>query len=417
MKLPHSPEDELGVLGSCLLDCSLIPKIDLQPKDFYDPRHEKLWNSLQQQYNEGKAMDAITIGAWLKSKDMLYQVGGYDHLVRLQSDVLVPAHSQHYAEGVRKASKLRQEISVLQDGLGVAYGGESVSERVISALNLSALGTNKDTPLDELGEQFIQDCIEGNVGHFNWWCDEWTQHLGKMASELMILHAPRSTGKTAIMLQWIVNAHRNEMRTPLASIEMLKPELMPRLIAHAGQVNTYTMRTRGYTTDSEIGRSRSANKEIKVLELCVRDKGMSIEDIRGWAIAEARNGADAIFIDNLLSINDGGKKFDSKTLMYDHFIRKLRDLRDELEVPIIILAHPNQNNEVAWSKDVENFADVILFLMNVPYEGMQVNGKNIQHEGDGHVIARFQKNRQGISPTASLHFNKQYQTFEHKEWH
>jgi replicative DNA helicase len=312
---------------------------------------------------------------------------------------------------------LRQEIAVLQEGLGVAYGGESVSERVISALNLSALGTNKDTPLDELGDEFIQNCIDGKVGHFNWWCDEWTQHLGKMASELMILHAPRSTGKTAIMLQWIVNAHRNEMRTPLASIEMLKPELMPRLLAYAGQVNTYTMRTRGYTTDSEIGRSRSANKEIKTLELCVRDKGMSIEDIRGWAIAEARNGADAIFIDNLLSINDGGKKFDSKTLMYDHFIRKLRDLRDELEVPIIILAHPNQNNEVAWSKDVENFADVILFLMNVPYEGMQVNGKNIQHEGDGHVIARFQKNRQGISPTASLHFNKQYQTFEHKEWH
>jgi len=417
MNMPHSPEDELGVLGSCLLDCALIPKIDLQPKDFYNPRHEKLWNSLQQQYNEGKAMDALTIGAWLKDKNLLDQVGGYDHLLRLQSEVTVTAHSQHYAEGVRKASKLRQEIAVLQDGLGVAYGGESVSKRVISALNLSALGTNKDTPLDELGDEFIQNCIDGNVGHFNWWCDEWTQHLGKMASELMILHAPRSTGKTAIMLQWIVNAHRNEMRTPLASIEMLKPELMPRLIAHAGQVNTYTMRTRGYATDSEIGRSRSANKEIKVLELCVRDKGMSIEDIRGWAISEARNGADAIFIDNLLSINDGGKKFDSKTLMYDHFIRKLRDLRDELEVPIIILAHPNQNNEVAWSKDVENFADVILFLMNVPYEGMQVNGKNIQHEGDGHVIARFQKNRQGISPTASLYFNKQYQTFEHKEWH
>ena len=417
MKLPHSPEDEIGVLGSCLLDYALIPKLDLQPKDFYDPRHEKLWNALQMQYNEGKVMDALTIGAWLKEKDMLESVGGYDHLLRLQSEVLVPSHSQHYSEGIKKASKLRQEIAVLQDGLGLAYGGESVSERVISALNLSALGTSKDTPLNELGDEFIQNCIDGNVGHFDWWCPEWTQHLGKMGSELMILHAPRSTGKTALMLQWMVNSHRNEMRTPLASIEMLKPELMPRLIAHCGQVNTYTMRTRGHCTDSEIGRSRAANKEIKVLELCVRDKGMSIDDIRGWAISEARNGADAIFIDNLLSINDGGKKYDSKTLMYDDFIRKLRDLRDELEVPIIILAHPNSNNEVAWSKDVENFADVILFLMNVPYEGMDVNGKPVSYRGDGHVIAKFQKNRQGISPVASLHFNKEYQTFEHREWH
>ena len=74
---PHSPEDELGVLGSCLLDCALIPKIDLQPKDFYDRRHVQLWDSLQQQYNEGKAMDALTIGAWLKDKNLLDQVGGY----------------------------------------------------------------------------------------------------------------------------------------------------------------------------------------------------------------------------------------------------------------------------------------------------------------------------------------------------
>jgi len=418
MKLPHSPEDELGVLGSCLLDSSLIPKIDLQPKDFYDPRHEKLWNALQQQYNEGKAMDALTIGAWLKDKDLLDSVGGYDHLVRLQSDVLVPHHSQHYAEGIKKASKLRQEIAILQEGLGSAYGGESASERVISALNLSTLGINKDSrTLEELGDEFIESCIEGSVGHFDWWCDEWTKKLGKMSSELMILHAPRSTGKTAIMLQWIVNAHRYEMRTPLASIEMLKPELMPRLLAYAGQINTYTMRTRGFATEDEITRSRKANHEIKLLELCVRDKGMSIEDIRGWAIAEARNGADAIFIDNLLSINDGGSKFESKTLMYDHFIRRLRDLRDELEIPIIILAHPNMDGQVAWSRDVENFADVILFLQNVSHKGADWNGKNIDYQGDGHVIAKFQKNRQGISPVASLMFNKEYQTFEHTEWH
>ena len=417
MKLPHSPEDELGVLGSCLLDYALIPKLDLQPKDFYDPRHEKLWHALKTQFAEGKVMDALTIGAWLKEHNLLEAVGGYDHLVRLQSDVLVPAHSQHYAEGVKKASKLRQEISILQDGLGLAYEGESASEKVISSLNLGAIKKETDRPLDELGEEFIQNCIEGNVGHFDWWCTEWTQKLGKMSSELMILHAPRSTGKTAMMLQWIVEAHRTEKRTPLASIEMLKPELMPRLLAYDGQVSTYTMRTRGYCTDNEVQRAREANQRIRSLDLSIRDKGMSIDDIRGWAISEARDGVDAIFIDNLLSINDGGKKYDSKTLMYDDFIRRLRDLRDELEVPIILLAHPNSDGQVAWSRDVENFADVILFISNVDQQGTKVNGKLIEYEGDGHVFAKFQKNRQGISPVASLMFNKEYQTFKHMEWH
>lgn len=105
--------------------------------------------------------------------------------------------------------------------------------------------------------------------------------------------------------------------------------------------------------------------------------------------------------------------------MYDDFIRKLRDLRDELEVPIIILAHPNSEGQVAWSRDVENFADVILFICDVDKEGggSKVCGKPIEYIGDGHVFARFQKNRQGISPIASLMFDKQYQTFKHLEWH
>ncbi len=198
MNLPHSPEDEMGVLGSCLIDPSRIGKIELEPKDFYDKRNQLLWESLKAMFAENKPMDALTIGAWLKENDRLDELGGYDRLLRLQSEVIVPHHSQHYAEGVRKTSKLRSEIDTLQEGLALAYGGESASERVISALNLSNVSRKKDLPMFELGNQFIQDCIEGNVGHFDWWCDEWTQKLGKMSSELMILHAPRSTGKTAI---------------------------------------------------------------------------------------------------------------------------------------------------------------------------------------------------------------------------
>jgi len=419
MKIPHSPEDELGVLGSCLLDCSLIPKIDLQPKDFYEPRHYRLWNALQQQYNEGKAMDALTIGAWLKDKNLLDQVGGYDHLVRLQSDVLVSAHSQHYAEGVRKTSKLRQEIAVLQDGLGVAYDGESASESVISALIRANVSVEQDMTIEQHGEKFIQDCIDAQCGHFGWWCSEWTEKLGKQKSELVLLHAPRSTGKTAMMLQWQIAAHMRGDRTPLASIEMLKGELLPRYLAHVGQMDTYRMKVRPVgATQDEAERARKALKTVASLDLCVRDKGMTIEDIRGWAVSEYRNGAQAIFIDNLLSISDGGKKYDSKTIMYDDFIRKFRDLRDDLQIPIIILAHPNANMQIAWSKDVENFADQIILLANVPSEGMDVNGETVYQlplQGT-HVIAKFQKNRQGLSPVASLEFDGSTQTFKHIQW-
>lgn len=419
-KLPVNKECETGVLGSCLLDPTIIGKINLQPEDFYDARNVSLWKCLREQYALGKGMDALTIGSWLNENNYLEVVGGYDRLVELQDEAIVSANSEHYAEGVRKASRLRQEIKALEDGLTTAYNGESASEEVISGLIRANVEVEKDLSIVEYGEKFIDDCQNARCGNFGWWCEEWTDKLGKQTSELCLLHAPRSTGKTALMLQWQIAAHMRGDRTPLASIEMLKGELLPRYLAHVGKMDTYRMKTRptGSTID-ETERARKALDKVAMLDLCVRDKGMTIEDIRGWAVSEWRNGAQAIFVDNLLSISDGNKKYDSKTIMYDDFIRKFRDLRDDLKIPIIILAHPNANMEIAWSKDVENFADQIILLADVPPDGMDVSGKTIyyDHEMVGkHVIAKFQKNRQGLSPVASLEFCGSTQTFQHIRW-
>jgi len=419
-QLPINKDCEEGVLGSCLLEPKIIGKIDLQPNEFYDPRNERLWQCLRDQYAEGKGMDALTITDYLSENGYLDFIGGKERLLELQDCTLVAAYSNQYAEGVRKASKLRAEIRAMESGLVTAYNGESASESVISELIRTNTSVEKDLSIEEYGEKFIDDCENARCGNFGWWCDDWTNYLGKQTAELCLLHAPRSTGKTAMMLQWQIAAHMRGDRTPLASIEMLKGELLPRYIAHVGKVDTYRMRTRqSGATEDESKRAREALSKIASLDLCVRDKGMTIEDIRGWAVSEWRNGAQAIFIDNLLSISDGGKKYDSKTIMYDDFIRKFRDLRDDLKIPIIILAHPNANMEIAWSKDVENFADQIILLANVPYDGIDVNGRTIayDHSMTGkHVVAKFQKNRQGLSPVASLEFCGSTQTFQHIRW-
>jgi len=416
--VPHSIESERGVLGSVILDPSKFNKITLDASDFYDGRHSALWDSLSEMYKTGQAIDALTIHQYLSKNNLLGRVGGEDYLLDLQDSILVTAHSQHYAREVKRTSKLRNEIYILEDGLRSAYMGESATTSTVQDLISAGIQEDEELDIDQLADNFIDDCAEGKVGHFGWWCYDWTRYLGKMSSDLMILHAPRSTGKTALMLQWIVNAHQGGQRVPLASIEMLKKELAPRFIANVGQVTTFTMRTRGHITEDEEQRSRQAVKDIRALNLCIRDKAMTIDDIRLWATSEARNGIDAIFIDNLLSISDGGKNYQSKTIMYDDFIRKFRDLRDQLKIPIIILAHPNAEGQVAWSKDVENFADIILYMAEVPPTGADINGFKIEPiDGQGkHILAKFQKNRQGISPMASLRFHGGTQSFEHVRW-
>jgi hypothetical protein len=138
-------------------------------------------------------------------------------------------------------------------------------------------------------------------------------------------------------------------------------------------------------------------------------------------VREAGGELGAVWVDNLLCINAGGESYQSKTLMYDSFIKKFRELRNILQVPIFILAHPNAEGNIAWSKDVENIADIILYLQEVPSEGVTLKGSGTfigqrADVGGKHLIAKFQKNRDGLQPIANLDFVGSTQTFRHLDW-
>jgi replicative DNA helicase len=419
-EIPNDDKAERGVLGSILLDPQrTIPKLFLKPDEFYNVRHKLLYENLKQMYIHNNVMDAVTILNYLTDKNLIERVGGIKYLLELQEETIIPNHSESYQDIVREKYNLRSEIKIFENGLQLAYEGESASDQVLSSLINESVNKDNSQNLHELGNTWIENVAKGNTGHLNWFCPEWDDHLTKLSSEVCIIHAPRSTGKTAWLLQYICYLHEQGLRCSFASIEMIKQELLPRLIAHLGQINTYTMRTRGFITNDERLKSREANEKIKDLNLKVRDGSMNIMEIRSWALSEKKNGSQAIFIDNLLCINDGGKNYINRTAMYDYFIQQIIDLRNDIKIPIFLLAHPSAEGLVAYSRNIENLCDVILYLHTVPSEGIDVDGRTIMPRydiGGDHVIAKFQKNRQGLSPVASLEFNKQTQTFKHLSW-
>ncbi len=425
IKQPHDNNSEKGLLGTLLLDpdgaCGKPSVQQINPSDFYTSLHKNIFKHLMNMYKDGEVMDSITMNKYLVDKDVFKNTDeGLRILDELKDVPLIAAHAEEYANSVKYVSDRRREILIYQKALLKSQNNQETTDETISELSNLKLGISQESNMETLTEEWLNKCIEGTIGHFNWWCEEWDRTLGLLSNELMIFHAPRSTGKTALALQWLLQAHRKKHRVPFASIEMLKEELCGRFVANIGQVNSYNIRTRGMVTQDEQSKAKKAIDELRILNLCIRDKSMTITQICAWARSQVREGVSCIMIDNLLSISDGGVRYQSKTIMYDHFIRELRNLRDSLKVPIILLAHPNEETgRVAWSKDVENFADVILYMANVPYEGIEVNGKHIDYIDDKrgrHVLIKFQKNRQGISPWASLMFQLETQTFEHIKW-
>lgn len=421
---PHSNDAEKGLLGSILMDPSAAlckcSEMHIDSDKFYDVRHQILFGELTKMSGMGKAMDTITITEWLKANGMMDRVGGFDYLAELEDSESVSGYVNHYADIVIKKHRLRNIIDKMSEAISAAYENEDplciASESMASMSSLLTVDPVKKK-LEEHVSDWLDSCIRGECGTFPFWCHEWDMRLGKLSDEIIILHAPKSSGKTSLAIQWIVRGAREGYKMSFASIETTTERISPRFAAQIGEVNALLMRIRP-PTNNEEKRTREAICDLSKLGISIRDGDMTINDIKAWAAIEKSNGADALMIDNLLSIK-ADRKYESKTIMYDSFLREIRGIRNRLKIPIIIIAHPNQEGQVAWSRDVENFADIIIYLMEVRNEGWNSPffGKIEKNNTLGrHICAAFQKNRDGIRPLATLDFAAEIQTFKHIGW-
>lgn len=423
----YSEEFERGILGSILIEPSVTLELcsekGITVDSFYLPAHRLLYAHFCQAYTEGSAIDLITTYNALKDSNELEKMGGYIFLESLIDGTPTSAHAEFYIDGVMEKKALRNVSKLCRQIKDEAEGDGAKADVIVSDLQSKALSLTStqstELSLEEHGEEFLAKCESGTAGHLPHFCSEWTNELGRLSNEIVFLHAPRSTGKTALAIQWQRVLHKTGMNVPFLSLESLKESIVPRYIAQEAQVNTLNMK-RGNTPpySSKYAEAREALKRLKEMNLTVRDGSMTIEQIMAFAKLHKNAGADGIIIDNLLCIGSN-KEFESRTKMYIYFLEHIRKIRNAVNIPIIILAHPNEDGKIAWARDVENLADVIMYLYSVE-EMRQKNPKAFEAsgitdrwlgEGHAHICCKIQKNRDGELPRLQLDFDKEHQTF------
>src|ERR1035437_2116250 len=103
-------EAEQGVLGSLLLDNSLIPSVRsliAGPDDFYRDAHQILYGVILSLYDQGVPAEAITAADELKRQGKLEDFGGEDYLAEMIQCVPHPANGLFYAGIVRDKAVAR----------------------------------------------------------------------------------------------------------------------------------------------------------------------------------------------------------------------------------------------------------------------------------------------------------------------
>src|ERR1700674_5447518 len=123
---PHSPEAEQGVLGCVLLspnDCvgECVERFKAGSEVFYDLRHQTVFETLIEMYDQRVAIDIITLQDRLKNKQRLEEVGGLAYLNSLPDTVPSAANLSYYLEIVLQKYVFRKMIHTSTEVVSRVY--------------------------------------------------------------------------------------------------------------------------------------------------------------------------------------------------------------------------------------------------------------------------------------------------------
>jgi replicative DNA helicase len=132
--LPHNEDAERALIGALILDSERIPEVAeiLQPEDFFDRRHQILYQTLASLAEGNVPVDFISVGEALKAAGRFHEVGGVEYLAELGRAVTSSAFAGHHAQIIAETSTLRQLIREGTEIVTKAYetrpSGEAVRE-------------------------------------------------------------------------------------------------------------------------------------------------------------------------------------------------------------------------------------------------------------------------------------------------
>ncbi len=430
---PQNTEAEASLLGALLIDSDAIVKIAdaIVADDFYDERHRRIFEAIQQLYEKHSPIDVLTLSDQLKAAGLLETVGGAAYLTELTNFVPTAAHVEQYAEIVAQKALRRRLIKTSQNIIELGYDearnlrglieeAESrlfeVSQRHIKQdiTSLETILTESFDRLDELHKD------KGKIRGVPTGYKDMDQVLaGLQRSDLFVLAARPSMGKTALALNIAHNvALQAELPVLMFSLEMSKEQLVDRLLAMESGVDAWALRT-GNLTDSDFEKIGQAMGSLSEAQIYIDDSpGITVSDLRTKARREAHQRPLGLIIVDYLQLMSGGSRFSgegNRVQEISEISRGLKGIARELNVPLMALSQLSRSVEsrspqipqladLRESGSIEQDADVVAFIYREDYYNPDTDRRNV-------TDIFIKKHRNGPTGNVELYFDKEKQRF------
>ncbi|CUX96640.1 replicative DNA helicase [Candidatus Doolittlea endobia] len=434
---PHSLEAEQSVLGGLMLDNERWDNVAerVTGNDFFNRPHRLIFGEMQRLLELNKPIDLITLSESLEQKGKLNAVGGFAYLAELSKNTPSAANISAYADIVRERAVIREMISVAHEIADAGYDPQGRSSEALLDLAESRVfqiaenHASKDEGPKSIDrvledtvariEQLYQKPHDGVTGVSSGYLDLDKKTAGLQKSDLIIVAARPSMGKTTFAMNLCENAAMTEAKPVLIfSLEMPSEQIMMRMLASLSRVDQTRIRT-GQLDDEDWARiSSTIGILLEKRNMYIDDSSsLTPTDVRSRArrVFREHNGLSLIMIDYLQLMRVPSLS-DNRTLEIAEISRSLKALAKELQVPMVALSQLNRsleqradkrpvNSDLRESGSIEQDADLIIFIYRD-----EVYHENSDMKGIAEIILGKQRN--GPIGTVRLTFNGQWSRFD-----
>ncbi|MBQ5952683.1 MAG: replicative DNA helicase [Lachnospiraceae bacterium] len=428
---PQSTEAEQTVIGSMILDNECIPNMQnvISGRDFYNKQYGVIFDAISELYNEGKAVDILTLQNRLKEKDVSPELSSMEYMGELIASVPISANAKYYAEIVYEKALLRRLIHASEDVANECYAGKDKLDKILEDAEsgifkvLNERKTTEYVPISEVTMNALEKINEASktknpvTGLATGFVDLDRMLTGLHGSDYVLIAARPSMGKTALALNIVQNVvFRDGKTAAIFSLEMSKEVLMNRLFAQESRIDAQNIRT-GNLSDEDWDKLMESADTIARSNLIIDDTpGISVSELRSKCRKfKLEHGLDLVIIDYLQLMSGSGRGGENRQQEISEISRGIKALARELDAPIICLSQlsraPEARNDkrpmmsdLRESGAIEQDADVVMFLYRDEYYNKDTEAKGITELIVG-------KQRNGPIGTVQLTWLPQYVKF------
>ena len=415
-----------------LRESAIIPMVAdlLTDEDFYRQENKIIFRALLNIYNRGTPPDVLLVENELRRTGEIDQVSRA-YLFSLIDMEFTTARAQAQARVIKEKAILRRLIYAGEEIADEARNEQNIVEDVLEDAEkriLSVTSKTTQTGFERLSAvlqrsferiQHIHNNPGEMVGVTTGFADLNRITNGLHKSDLILLAARPSMGKTALALNIAANAARSGKVVVLFSLEMSKTQLGNRLLSTMSDVNSLSLST-GNLSDEDMRALIDALEQMEQYKLFIDDTAsISLLEMRSKARRiKHEHGLDLIVIDYLQLMQGGRSRLTEQNRQQEisEISRSLKALARELDVPILALSQLSRSVEMRAEKkpqlsdlresgSLEQDADMVMFL----YRDEYYNRDDTNNQNLAELI--LAKNRNGPTTSIRLQFKKETMRF------